>query len=168
MKKKLIVLFGMSGSGKNYLGESLSDHINGMFVDGDDLFTDQDIEHLKQVTFTDEMRDDYHKRLINYVDKLFIENTNIILATCLVKQRHRDLIYKHYKNSVMFVYLETKDTLSLHRLQNRQHFFPASKYYDLKRKYDPITLGFQYLSLHNKNNTTIKDLLELLKTEEAL
>lgn len=166
MRGRCIVLFGMAGSGKTFIGERLSQITGFSFLDGDILFTDNDISHLADVTFTDKMRDEYHYRLIDAIkDKIKSESTQIV-ATCLVKQRHRDLLFHNFQGRIKFVYVYTDDALAMSRMGTRCHFFRPEKYHALKIKYDKVTQSPPCVHFYNGDAPNINELSRKMQEDK--
>jgi len=64
---RVLFIFGMSGVGKNYIGDNLSTIMDIEFFDADNEFNSFEIEYLKKVTFTDDMRGRDHYRLVKII-----------------------------------------------------------------------------------------------------
>ena len=78
-ENRIIFLFGMTGVGKNYIGERLAKKLGWEFYDADTDFSAELIKHVKAVTVTEEMRDTYYSIVENRID-VIVKNTDINLG----------------------------------------------------------------------------------------
>jgi len=70
----LIILFGLPGTGKTYVGKIFEKYFDYHFYDGDNDLTEEMKEAIKvQRVFTDKMRDAYFKILISKIQDLNIK-----------------------------------------------------------------------------------------------
>jgi len=123
---KLIILMGVSGSGKTSIGEALAEKIDAKFIDGDHLHSQHNIDKMASgIPLTDTDRYDWLK-LIGEVGKKGIENNmNCIIACSALKKSYRDIIRVENEN-IKFVYLKGSFQLIESRLASRKgHYMPS-------------------------------------------
>jgi len=88
--QRIIFLYGLSGAGKNFIGEALARQNNFYFYDGDDLLTPPMKKQLHQnKIFTQPMRDEFVAQLILKLNNLLKTHTKIIIAQGLYKKSNR-------------------------------------------------------------------------------
>jgi len=122
----IIVLMGVSGSGKTTIGQLLAQNLNWPFYDGDDFHPQENIEKMRQgIPLTDDDRDSWLSALQQLIDNLLQNDRSAVLACSALKQTYRRRLQRHPEN-VQFVYLKGDFNLIRQRLSRRQdHFMPA-------------------------------------------
>lgn len=118
----LIVLFGLPGTGKTYIGKIFGKYFNYYFYDGDNDLTPEMKTAIKTKTvFTDQMRDVFFKKLITKICHLSSKINNLVVAQTFIKEKYRlDLIKKIPE--AKFILIETKKELREKRLQERINY----------------------------------------------
>lgn len=118
----LIILFGLPGTGKTYVGKIFEKYFNYFFYDGDNDLTPEMKEAIKTKTvFTDEMRDRFFKILISKIQDLESKIKNLAVAQTFIKERYRvSLINKIPETK--FVLIETKTSIREKRLTERINY----------------------------------------------
>jgi gluconokinase len=119
----VILIMGVSGSGKTTIGQMLAVQLNWQFQDADDLHSPANIEKMHQgIPLTDADRRPWLQSLRALIDRSLDMNTNLILACSALKAEYRqDLDIG--ADLVKFVYLKGSIELIQQRLQQRKGHF---------------------------------------------
>ena len=122
----IIILMGVSGSGKTTIGQLLAQDLGWPFYDGDDFHPQANIDKMRQgVPLTDADRDSWLTALRRQIDTLLANRQSAVLACSALKQAYRDRLGGD-RPEVRFIYLKGDYALIRQRLQKRQgHFMPA-------------------------------------------
>ncbi len=122
--KTVLVVMGVSGSGKSSIGQLLSKKLNRPFFDGDDFHPEANIKKMKSgFPLNDEDRKDWLVAL-NQLCMEHRENGAIIACSAL-KKNYRSLLRAGMGNCLGFVYLKGSFDLVKSRLEQRKsHFMP--------------------------------------------
>lgn len=120
--KKLIVIAGVSGSGKTTIGLRLSEKLGIPFKDADSYHPQSNVEKMKSGhPLTDEDRIPW----LEILDKKLQEwddEEGAILACSALKETYRKILAKHV--DLVWVFLDGSFELLKSRLDNRKnHFF---------------------------------------------
>jgi gluconokinase len=85
-----IILFGLSGSGKNFIGEILQKHFNFYFWDADTALPAPMRECIAEKRpFTQEMRDSFTRIMIANIAELKKTHKKLAIAQALYKEKNR-------------------------------------------------------------------------------
>src|SRR5262245_34254527 len=122
----IIILMGVSGSGKTTIGRLLAQNLGWPFYDGDDFHPQTNIDKMRQgIPLTDDDRDSWLTALRHQIDALIDSRQSAVLACPALKQAYRDRLGGD-RSEVRFVYLKGDYALIRQRLQERQgHFMKA-------------------------------------------
>ncbi len=123
----VIVLMGVSGSGKTAVGERLAEALGGTFAEGDAYHPPANVEKMKSGHPLDDAdRQPWLETLAREIGRWLDAGQNVVLACSALKQRYRDIL-KGGRPGVRFVYLRGSEELIAARLkQRRGHYMPAS------------------------------------------
>jgi len=135
----IVVVMGVSGSGKTTIGKTLAERMRWTFADADDHFPRAcKLKMAAGVPLTDEDREPWLillNRLLRRWDK---ENINGVLACSALKERYHDVLKAGIATSLNFVLLEGSKELLVKRLAERRHEYM-----------NPILLESQLETLEN-------------------
>ena len=86
--QKIIILFGVSGSGKSLIGKKLSDNLSFEFIEGDNFHSTDNIKKMKtNISLNDIDREEWlmsiNNELKNNLDK------DIVIACSALKEDYR-------------------------------------------------------------------------------
>ena len=123
----VIVVMGVSGSGKTTVGQLLADALGAEFAEGDAYHPPANIEKMRRgIPLEDADRWPWLQTLAAQIDRWLAAGTPVVLACSALKQRYRDILAKG-RPGVRFVYLEGDKALIRLRLDRRRgHYMPAS------------------------------------------
>lgn len=118
----LIVLFGLPGTGKSYVGKIFEKYFCCYFYDGDEDLTPEMKAAIKTKTvFTDQMRNIYFRILISKIVNLSKKHKNLVVAQTFIKEKYRvDLLEKIPE--AKFVLVETDKPIREKRLNERVNY----------------------------------------------
>lgn len=122
--KELIVVMGISGSGKSTVGKALAKKLELPFLDADDFHPTENIKKMSRgQALTDDDRWPWLAAIVEYM--LDSHRPRMVLACSALKQAYRD--YLGQRLSLTIVYLELNRTEAIKRLESRKnHFMPVS------------------------------------------
>ncbi|MGX5679769.1 gluconokinase [Schumannella luteola] len=121
----LVVVMGVSGSGKSTVGGLLADRLGIPFADADDLHPPANVEKMRAGHPLDD--EDRGPWLLLVGDALAAATaTGLVMACSSLKRAYRDLIRDRAPETV-FVYLHGSRDLLVERMSAREgHFMPAT------------------------------------------
>ena len=122
----IVVVMGVSGSGKSKLGRALAEAHGWDFQEGDELHPQANIDKMRAGEPLDDAdRAPWLERVgIWMAGELHAHRQGVISCSAL-KRRYRDVL-RRAGSDVRFVFLQIPRDELLRRLQRRDHFMPAS------------------------------------------
>ena len=118
----VIVVFGVTGTGKTRVGSALAKALGWMFVDADNFHEEANISKLNRgIPLNDDDRGPWLNRLREIIQENVTQRRNAVLACSALKRAYRR--YLRVGPEVVFVYLRTETRLLEERLKRRQGHF---------------------------------------------
>jgi gluconokinase len=123
----VVVLMGVSGSGKTTVGKLLAEAIGAEFAEGDTYHPPQNVEKMRRgIPLEDADRWPWLERLSAEIDRWLAAGKTVVLACSALKQGYRDVLAKG-RPDVRFVHLHGDKALIRERLERRRgHYMPAT------------------------------------------
>jgi gluconokinase len=123
----VIVLMGVSGSGKTTVGEKLAAALGAEFAEGDAYHPPANVEKMRSgIPLDDADREPWLERLSAEIGRWLAAGRDVVLTCSALKQRYRDIL-QGGRPEVRFVYLCGSEELIRERLKRRRgHYMPAS------------------------------------------
>jgi gluconokinase len=122
---KVVILMGVSGSGKTTIAHALAARTGFAERDGDDYHPTANIEKMKAaIPLSDDDRALWLRAIAEAVDLYADNDTPVIIACSALKRAYRDILV-HGRNDVRIVHLTGPPDLIARRLTHRSgHFMP--------------------------------------------
>ncbi|PTL79909.1 gluconokinase [Vitiosangium sp. GDMCC 1.1324] len=123
----VVIVMGVSGSGKTTVGKRLAEVLGWRFVDADDVHPPGNIAKMTAgIPLTDEDRAPWLARLRDVVQRALESGESLMLACSALKRPYRELLTVDPRQ-VRWVYLHAPRELIAERLkQRRGHYMPST------------------------------------------
>jgi gluconokinase len=140
----VIVVMGVTGSGKTTIGDLLARRLGWEFADADDFHSPANKERMhKGIPLSDADRLPWLATIHDQIAKWLALKQNVVLACSALKQSYRQLLWTGPE--VQFVYLKGSYELIAERLRARKGHFAdehilAGQFADLEEPSDAVTV----------------------------
>ena len=142
----VIIIMGVSGSGKTTIGRALAETLHWGFSDADDFHSPANVEKMKKgIPLTDEDRAPWLHSIRAAIEQWKRDEPGHVLACSALKASYREILGLN-DPEVKFVYLQGGFDLICQRLRERKsHFF------------NPALLRSQFDVLENPKDAVVVD-----------
>jgi gluconokinase len=123
----VLVVMGVSGSGKSTIGSQLALQLHCEFEDGDWFHPARNIDKMHAgIALTDEDRAPWLIAIADFIDRARCAGTHAVIACSALKRRYRAVIIGK-RPDVQLIYLKGDMELIARRIATRhEHFMPTS------------------------------------------
>jgi gluconokinase len=122
----VLIVMGVSGTGKTTIGKALAAELGWAFVEGDDFHPAENVEKMSAgIPLNDEDRRPWLQALRGRVDEACERGEDIVLACSALKHDYREYLERHDPECVHYVYLHGSEELIRRRLAERKGHFMA-------------------------------------------
>jgi gluconokinase len=123
----IILVMGVSGSGKTTIGQLLAESLHWEFRDADSFHTPENIEKMRHgIPLNDLDRMPWLRAIQQAIQHWLQENKNVVLACSALKASYRQYLLIGDRR-VKLVYLKGSFEFIQKRLQERQNHFMSEK-----------------------------------------
>ncbi len=120
---RVVILMGVSGSGKTTIGQLLAKKLNWQFYEGDHFHPKTNVDKMGQgIALTDRDRAPWIKALHKMTRDLIRQRHAAVITCSALKQTYRNRLVGS-RNEVLFVYLKGSYDLTRQRLLSRKSHF---------------------------------------------
>ncbi|MBC1216557.1 gluconokinase [Trichormus variabilis ARAD] len=118
----IIIIMGVSGSGKTTIGQMLAESLHWEFYDADSFHSLENIEKMRRgIPLDDADRIPWLQSLQTAITNWLQNNRNVVLACSALKASYRQFLL--LDTDIKLVYLQGTFELIQTRLQKREHHF---------------------------------------------
>ena len=152
----IVIIMGVSGSGKTTVGQLLAQELSWKFYDADDFHSAANKDKMwRGVPLTDEDRVDWLTSLQKLLNQKLEAKQSIVLACSALKQDYRNLL--RVNNEVRFVYLQgTYQQIEARMKERNDHYMK------------PEMLASQFAILEEPTDALIVDISKTQKEIAAM
>jgi gluconokinase len=131
----IILVTGVSGSGKTTIAQMLANSLHFRFQDADDFHSQENIEKMRHgIALNDADREPWLQALHQAIALWLHDNDNVVLACSALKASYRQMLV--FDPRIKQVYLKGSFELIKKRLHERQHHFMDERL--LKSQFDAL------------------------------
>jgi carbohydrate kinase (thermoresistant glucokinase family) len=119
----IVIVIGVTGSGKSTVGRALAARMGWRFHDADDLHSTENVERMRQnIPLSDEQRYPWLLRVRAVVEEAVRDGSGEVIACSALKEQYRNVIAGGV-NGVRLVHLTGSPALLRQRLEHRGGHF---------------------------------------------
>jgi gluconokinase len=127
MNPKIVLIMGVSGSGKSTIGKVLAERLKWIFADADDYHTSSNREKMARgepLNDTDRLPwlEQLHQLMVSHARNQLC----LVLACSALKHSYREILIGKLSN-VTIIFLQGNQQIITERMRQRQHFMPISQ-----------------------------------------
>jgi gluconokinase len=120
---RLVIIMGVTGSGKTTVARALADRLHWPFCDADDLHTLENIERMRQgIPLDDEQRQPWLARIRRTIESTLAREGRLVVACSALKERYRSVLTTSLEG-VRVVHLTAPPAVLRDRLRHRPDHF---------------------------------------------
>ena len=125
---RIIIVMGVSSSGKSTAGQSVARRLHVPFLDGDGYHPPANVEKMRNgIALTDEDRWPWLEALSKALHEAADKKGAAVGACSALRRAYRDFLTEQAGEPILFVYLDGSKELIRERMQRRQHeYMPLS------------------------------------------
>lgn len=158
----MIIIFGVSGSGKTTIGKLLAKNIDAPFYDADDFHPLSNIYKMKQgIALNDKDRLPWLKTLSKKIEE-WNNKREAILSCSALKEKYRKILTGKTKN-IKWVFLNGNFELIQNRIQNRSNHFMSAQL--LRSQFETLEIHENAISVNIESspNEIVKEIISKIK-----
>jgi carbohydrate kinase (thermoresistant glucokinase family) len=123
----LVIVMGVSGSGKTTVGKLLARRLKAEFLEGDELHPERNVERMASgIPLTDNDRRDWLRQIAQQLADAHASQHALVVSCSALKRSYRDTL-RAASQQLVFVHLHGDKALLEARLRGRTgHYMPAS------------------------------------------
>jgi gluconokinase len=120
----IVVVMGVSDSGKSTIGKLLAEELGWTFVEGDEFHPEANVAKMRQgVPLNDEDRGPWLNAIRHRLEQAAERGENVVLACSALKHAYQHYLEHYAAEDVQFVYLHASAALIRKRLAERKGHF---------------------------------------------
>jgi gluconokinase len=161
--KKVLVVMGVSGTGKTTIGKLLAHRLKHPFFDGDDFHPKENIEKMKT---GHPLNDDDRKEWLLRLNQLAREHrhSGAVICCSALRKNYRSLLRAGVGTCMEFIYLNGSFELIKSRLEARKdHFMPIELLKSQFETLEPPTRAIK-VSVTKEPEKIIKEIVAQIKS----
>ena len=154
----LIVLFGLSGAGKSYVGRLLNQVAKVHYWEADEALTEEFKQCISErKPLTQAIRDDYFSVVMPQINQLLKQHQHVVVSQAFYKNKNRQAMLKDFPETV-FIKIEVDFPILVQRLQRRNSEVDYQFALQISKDFEEPEHAF-----YRVNNDTEKDVKSLLE-----
>lgn len=158
----LIILFGLPGAGKSYVGNIFKEYFGFYFYNGDRELSEKMKMAIKnKLPFTGVMRNAFFNRLINKINFLGRKHKKLVIAQTYIKEKYRQQVINSFSEA-KFILIKTDDSIRELRLSQRK-LVPLDREYARQMCINFEAAKIKYFTLDNDREGK-KDLITQIRS----
>ena len=124
--RMILIVAGVSGSGKTTVGAMLAGHLHWAFADGDDFHPASNIEKMRAgIPLTDADRWPWLRAIAAWMDERIAKDESAVIPCSALKRSYRDILLNGRPGARLVFLAVDREVLAERRAARHAHFLPA-------------------------------------------
>lgn len=162
--RQIVIIMGVSGSGKSTIGLRLALGPNAVYIEGDDFHPEANIAKMSAgQPLNDDDRKPWYNEIISRTNLAFEENDLVLVGCSALKESYRQYLSDNLSTTPRFIHLSGSFETIHERMRSREHFMPANL---LKSQFETLEMPEyerkKILTLHIEDS--IEDMVTTAKS----
>jgi gluconokinase len=159
---ELVVLFGLPGAGKTFIGKLLQKEFGFYFYEGDNDMPQELKDAIVNETVTDRMRNNFFTVLISRIKALQNTHNKVVLSQTFIKEKYRRQFLAAFPQA-KFIYIDAETSLRESRLLHRDRFrLSLEKWQKMSAIFEKPQIKHETIQNNNEGEETLRKQLQLL------
>jgi carbohydrate kinase (thermoresistant glucokinase family) len=121
----ILIVAGVSGSGKTTVGAMLADRLHWRFADGDEFHPAANLEMMRAgISLTDDDRWPWLRAIAAWMDERIGQGESAVIACSALKRSYRDVLLAGRPEAQLIFLAEDRELLARRLAARTDHFFP--------------------------------------------
>lgn len=157
----IIIIMGVSGSGKTTIGKLLSSKLDIQFCDADDFHPPSNINKLKNGLALDDIDRKPWLETLAILIKEWSNSSGAVLACSALKESYRKKL-EQYTDKIEWIYLAGSYEVIKNRLEQRENHFMKSNL--LQSQFDTLEIPKYglHINIDQKEKEVVTEIIEKL------
>jgi carbohydrate kinase (thermoresistant glucokinase family) len=122
----ILIVAGVSGSGKTTVSAMLAGHLHWSFADGDDFHPAANIEKMRAgIPLTDDDRWPWLRTIAAWMDERAAQGESAVIPCSALKRSYRDILLAGRPEARLIFLSVDREELAMRLAARHGHFFPA-------------------------------------------
>lgn len=158
----LIILFGLAGAGKNFVGNILAEHFGYTFWDADDVLTDEMVDCIaNKKMFTQPMRDRFVQIIINEITLRLQKHPNLVVSQALYREDNRATLYQSFPDA-LYIHVSADFPVISKRIHTRNNNIDEAYANQMNQFFEMPSFPHKVLINNKDKKAVIKQLNNIL------
>jgi gluconate kinase len=164
----IIVLFGLLGCGKNYVGKLFEEFGFHLYDADQDLTPIMKNAIANHQVFSEQMRDEYFAIVISRIAEFKKSHRDLVVAQALFKNKHRQKILNTFPDA-KFIWVQSAPELIRDRLTARTNHIAGKSYGELvNSQFEIPTIPCEVLTNKDGQGEVVEQIESILDKAKAL
>lgn len=136
----IVILFGLSGTGKTYIGNIIEKYFDFFHLDADQLLTEDMNKYIKNgQILTTKMLKEFLSVIIEKISILKKTHTKIVVSQGLYRSKYRNLIKDKFINhNIKFIQIIANDEITKARIKHRNNYISEEYANKILQYFEPM------------------------------
>lgn len=159
----IIIVMGVTGSGKSTIGKLLADRLSLPFIEGDAFHSKENILKMsKGIALTDEDRLPWLKSLSLELHEKE-KDKGAVLACSALKENYRHILQQGLEEKITWIFLDGSEKTIRKRMENRKdHFMPEELLHSQIATLEKPAYAYCF-SIEEEPQTIVNGIMHILK-----
>ncbi len=161
----IVIVFGLSATGKSYIGKILQTYFNFYYEDADIWLPEEmkDYVHQKKL-FSLEMLDNYTNIIISKIKNLSQAHPKLVISQALYRQKNREQIQHFFSSQkVIFLQVDADENIINQRIIDRGDWVDLDYAKEMRSYFQPMSDAKIITNNDNGERLLIKQLTDILQ-----